>query len=331
LGTAVNPLSGERYDIVRGQYTATVSSIGASLASLTHADRSLTVPFSEDEIRPYFRGATLAPWPNRIANGQYQFHDVVNLLPITEPSRGHALHGLAAWLNFSKIRHGSDHVSLGATIEAQTGYPHRIDVRVTYQLLDEGLNCEIVGTNTGPTVAPYGASTHPYLVAGPSKLDEWTLTIPAASYLETDETLIPTREVLANDPEFGKLDYRSGRKIGRQFIDHAFGRLDRTPDGLATVRILDGNGEGVAMSWDQASPWVQIHTADLPEPLPSRIGLAVEPMTCAPNAFNTGADLQELESGQSSRMSWSIQNLHGNELPRLERSAHKAPKSIPAE
>ena len=44
------------------------------------------------------------------------------------------------------------------------------------------------------------------------------------------------------------------------------------------------------------------------DPLPdvSRRSLAVEPMTCPPNAFRTGEDLIQLEPGQSFTSSWGI-------------------------
>jgi aldose 1-epimerase len=37
-----------------------------------------------------------------------------------------------------------------------------------------------------------------------------------------------------------------------------------------------------------------------------RQGLAVEPMTCAPNAFNSGEGLLVLEPGEVFRGSWGI-------------------------
>ena len=37
-----------------------------------------------------------------------------------------------------------------------------------------------------------------------------------------------------------------------------------------------------------------------------RQGLAVEPMTCAPNAFRTGDGLRIIEPGEAFRASWGI-------------------------
>jgi aldose 1-epimerase len=45
---------------------------------------------------------------------------------------------------------------------------------------------------------------------------------------------------------------------------------------VATVRLVDPSGTGVEMVWDQACPWVQIHTADRP---PLADGAAPIPVT----------------------------------------------------
>jgi aldose 1-epimerase len=60
---------------------------------------------------------------------------------------------------------------------------------------------------------------------------------------------------------------------------------------------------------DEAFRWVQVFTADaLPEPRRRR-GVAVEPMTCPPDAFNSGEDLLVLAPGETWRGSWGISPL----------------------
>ena len=68
------------------------------------------------------------------------------------------------------------------------------------------------------------------------------------------------------------------------------------------------------MTWESACAWVQIHTADLPDDQSNpghRAGLAVEPMTCSPDAFNAESyvfdtDLIVLDPGATSTVSWTI-------------------------
>ena len=175
--------------------------------------------------------------------------------------------------------------------------------------------------NESEDAAPFGTGPHPYLVAGPGALDTWTLTLPAADVLEvTPDRLSPVvlRDVAAYDPD--RFDWRASdpaRVLGAVEIDHAYTALERTPDGFATVRLSDPSGTGVEMTWDAACPWVQVHTADLPggpaQPF-HRAGLAVEPMTCAPDAFNAerydyDAGLIVLAPGADTSASWRISGL----------------------
>ncbi|MFC4244116.1 aldose 1-epimerase family protein [Gryllotalpicola reticulitermitis] len=306
------PLSGTQYELRFGDYTATIASIGASIRELKYQGRDLVVGFDADEMRPAYRGVSLAPWPNRIADGRYTFAGVEQLVALTEPERGNALHGLATWLDFGAIEQTPSRVTLGATIVAQLGYPHRVDVEVVFELDENGLHSAITGLNTGADAAPWGTAPHPYLVAGPGLVDDWTLLLPAAEVLEvTPDRLLPVGvasvTAAGGSEGAGAWDFREARTIGQVFIDHAFTSLERDAAGRSAVEVRTADGSGVAISWDSACPWVQVHTADKPEqPEISRIGLAVEPMTCPPDAFNSGTDLVVLEPGESHTAGWTI-------------------------
>jgi len=301
------PISGTHFGLTAGDYHATIASVGATLRTLQFDGRDLVVPFGADEVRPAFRGATLAPWPNRVVDGRYAFDGFEQQLALTEPNRGHALHGLAAWLDFAAVDRAADSVTFAATIEAQQGYPHRVEVSVAFTLDEEGLHTTVTGTNTGPSRAPWGTGPHPYLVAGDGRVDDWTLTLPADEVLTvTEDRLVPIGLVDVATERDGVWDFRAARVIGDTFIDHAFTGLQRTADGAATVRVTAPSGTGVELAWGEDCPWVQIHTADQPVPELNRLGLAVEPMTCPPDAFNSGTDLVVLEPGASASASWTI-------------------------
>ena len=304
------PISGTHFGLTAGDYHATIASVGASLRTLEFDGRPLVVPFDADEVRPAFRGATLAPWPNRVVDGRYTFEGEEQQLPLTEPNRGHALHGLVAWLDFDAIDRSASSVTFAATIQAQAGYPHRVDVTVEFSLDEAGLHTTVTGTNTGPTRAPWGTGPHPYLVAGEGRVDDWTLTLPADDVLAvTEDRLIPTVLTDVTSAEGGSWDFRTARRIGNTFIDHAFTGLQRTADGVATVRLTAPEGTGVELAWGEDCPWVQVHTADQPIPELNRLGLAVEPMTCPPDAYNSGTDLIALEPGDSASASWTIRGV----------------------
>ncbi|MCS3429205.1 aldose 1-epimerase family protein [Leucobacter aridicollis] len=313
---------GEAYSLRHGDVEAEIVSIGASLRRLRVRGRDLVVPFGADETRPAYRGALLAPWPNRIVKGVYRYGDREYRVPINEPSRGHALHGLLAWHRFLPVegaaasapsRTLSDtELTLEAVIDPSDGYPWRVRVRSTFTLDEAGLTQRVTAINESDTEAPWGTGPHPYLRAPSGTLDSWTLELPAASVLEVSEPgLAPLSVAPVDAVDASRFDFRTPRQIGAAQIDHAFTDLVWDSEDLATVALTDQNGDGVEMTWGPGCPWVQIHTADLSVPECTRIGLAVEPMTCSPDAFNdhdygfeTG--LVRLAPGGAHQVSWRI-------------------------
>ncbi len=313
---ATVPASGIQHDLIHGDYRAQIASVGASVRSLTYAGRDLVVPFAADEVRPAYRGATLVPWPNRIVDGRYPFGGEEHQVALNEPGRGQALHGLGAWAHWAEVTDAAasvDTITLAMQLEPQSGYPWRLRIESTFVLGDEGLTQRVRATNLSETPAPFGTGPHPYLVA-PGRLDDWTFHLPAERVLlTTPDRLSPTElvEVSVDAPRF---DFRDAREIGGVEIDHSFTGLARDSAGVAEVRVVDAAGVGARMSFDGSCDWVQIHTADLPggaENPRNRAGLAVEPMTCSPDAFNAaryGFDtgLLTIAPGTSVEASWTI-------------------------
>jgi aldose 1-epimerase len=72
------------------------------------------------------------------------------------------------------------------------------------------------------------------------------------------------------------------------------------------TRSWDGSFEiaGVTVWADESWPYAQLFSGDLPDI--RRRGFAVEPMTCPPNAFNTGDGLLRLEPGDGFEGRWGI-------------------------
>jgi aldose 1-epimerase len=299
-----HPLTGRSVQLRHGDYTASVVSLGASLRTLERSGRPLVVPFALDQLRPVYRGAVLAPWPNRVIDGRYTFDGEDQQLPLTEPDRGHALHGLLAWADWTVKAKTENVVRLSTELAPSAGYPHRLRVRCVYALDEDGLTTTVAARSIGSR-APYGVSAHPYLTAGGAPLASSRLTLPAARYVETSaERLLPLGERSVADAPFP--DFRSARTIGDARIDHAFTGLVADRDGRYRVKLEAEDGWATELNWGSDLAWVQIHTADRPEPELDRAGLAVEPMSCPPDAFNSGQDLVVLDAGDRHTASWTI-------------------------
>ncbi|BCW19034.1 galactose mutarotase [Arthrobacter sp. NtRootA9] len=292
------------YRISDGGYTAVITARAGALRELRYRGRDLVVPFPEGGPIPDYRGIIAAPWPNRFADGRYAFDGNEYQVPVNETERNCALHGLAFPLDWRVVEHDASSVSLAVTLEPASGYPHRLSLRADYGLSSAGLDSRVSAVNVGTTSAPYGVCPHPYLLAGPAPLDEWSLELPAGAFLEvTADRLLPRNVRDVDNHEF---DFRGGRVIGTTEIDHAFTGIGFDGDGRAQVLVRDPGGTAVGMAWDRSCPWVQIHTADKKAPERSRLGLAVEPMTCPPDAFNSGTDVHRLGPGGTHEASWTI-------------------------
>ncbi|MBG6215212.1 aldose 1-epimerase [Cryobacterium sp. CAN_C3] len=299
--------SGTQYEIAGCGYRAVVTSVGACLRLLQFEGRNLVVSFEEGEAMVNFRGAIAAPWPNRIADGRYLAGGVPEQLPVNEASRDCALHGLVFDRAWQLLEHAPGEVVLGVRLPAGPGYPFQLDLTARYTVAADGLTTTIEAQNSGAGEAPYGVCPHPYLSAGDTPLDDWTLTIPADRVLEaTPDRLLPIGVVDVAD---GVFDFRAPRVLGTTEIDHAFTGIIRDSSGSATLELREAGGHGVAMTFGPECPWLQVHTADLPAPGVTRIGLAVEPMSCPPDAFNSGIDLVSLAPGDTHEASWRVSAL----------------------
>ncbi|MDR4533658.1 aldose 1-epimerase family protein [Glutamicibacter sp. PS] len=306
MSEPITPATGQQYWIQAGAYRACISSVGASLRVLRHEQGDLLLPFDANRLRPGFHGAVLAPWPNRIVDGRYHHAGTTEQLPLTEVARGHALHGLVCWQEWTAVEEGEHHVTLHTEIAPQPGYPHRLRLLQRYLLDEQGLHGSLEVTNLGNEPAPFGNSIHPYFVAGNAPADQWTLQLPADLVLLADEKrLIP--EELAPVDEHREFDFRTARRLESQAIDHAFGGLRHDSEGTVTISLVNDHGQGVQLAFSAEDfRWVQVYTSDDEPPAAHRAAVAIEPMTCPPDAFNSGTDLIHLAPGQPVENHWSV-------------------------
>jgi aldose 1-epimerase len=102
-----------------------------------------------------------------------------------------------------------------------------------------------------------------------------------------------------------EFDFLAGREIGATVMDHALTGLRRDGDGRAWARLRSGATEVALWAGDGYS-WLQVFTGDPLPPAQRRRAIAIEPMTCPPNAFVTGEDLITLDPGASVTRSWGV-------------------------
>ena len=271
--------------------SALISTKGAALIGLSVDSFNLIEPNTREGL---YAGKILAPWPNRIKDGKYSFNKKDYQLPINEVSKNNSLHGLIANSLWEITFQNQSKVILEYLLDQSAIYPGKLQLQVTYEIIEQGVEITVLSENIGEVSAPYGVSIHTYLVSGaPIKNNELNLQIPADQFLEVDaERLLPIKLQPVAGTNF---DFIHSKKISDLFIDHAF---KYSSNYSRSISLLNTEGQGVEMIFDDRSKWIQIHTADRDLQGDSRMAVAIEPMTCPPDAFNSGIDLIVLEPGK---------------------------------
>ena len=294
--------SGEQIELHFGSQQAVVVEVGGGLRTYGVDGRDVVYGYGMDETCTAGRGQVLMPWPNRLEDGSYEFAGRRHQLPLTESTAGNAIHGLTRWVPWRVLDREAHRVVLAYALPPQPGYPFQLDLELEYTLSARGLRVRATATNVGAAACPFGAGAHPYLSAGGATVDRHVLRLPASRVLRANERGLPVGVDAVDGTPF---DFRSGRPFGDLVLDHCFTGLERDADGLAVVELEDPAGDVTRLWLDDTYGYVMVFTGDTTADV-ARRGVAIEPMTCPPNAFRSGEGLQRLEPGASTTSEWGI-------------------------
>jgi aldose 1-epimerase len=187
---------------------------------------------------------------------------------------------------------------------ALPGYPFPLEFEQSYAWQTYGLEIVTTVTNLGASTAPFGWGVHPYFMAGSPGIDDCVLHVPAGKYFECNDDLSPVLPAVPVDGT--EFDFREPRTIGTTRLDVTLTDLARDYEGRAVANLRAPDGSiSVTCRYDEPIKFVQLFTGDT---LAShqRGGVAIEPYTCAPDAFNNGLGLIRLAPGASQRVRWTI-------------------------
>jgi len=302
----VEPPSGRQFELRRGNQWAVVVEVGGGLREYVVDGLAVLDGYRIDQMADGGRGQPLLPWPNRLADGQYEFSGRTHQLPIDEVTRRNASHGLTRWLNWHPVAQSAAHITLELLLHPRPGYPFTLHLQIDYALSDDGLAVRTSAHNLGAEALPFGAGQHPYFSAGTPLVDNASLTLPARTRLELDqERRLPTsRSLPVGGSEY---DFAKPREIGQQLLDDCYADLVRDRDGRArAVLSAAESGRTVTVWADEHYNYLQVFTGDTLAANRRRRGLAIEPMTCPPNAFRSGTDVIVLEPGTEIEMNWGV-------------------------
>jgi aldose 1-epimerase len=295
------PATGEQFEIVSGATRAVVTEVGAGMRSLVVGPRPLVETFGEQDRPPKGAGTVLVPWPNRVAAGRWTWEGAVQKLALSEPDAGNAIHGLLRFTLYRVGERAADAITLHATVAPQPGWPVPLETSVRYAVSDAGLTVTHTVTNVGAAAVPFGIGAHPYVRAGASATDDCTITIAATTLLPLDGGIPagPARP-LDGVPD---VDLR-GKPMAGLVVDHAFGGCAPAAGDDLVRHRLDGPDGHVEVWAEPVFGYVQVFT---PPEFPGRgRAVAIEPMTCPPDALNSGDGLIFLAPGETWNGTWGI-------------------------
>ncbi|HEX4099668.1 MAG: aldose 1-epimerase family protein [Pseudonocardiaceae bacterium] len=301
--------SGRQHEIRHGEQTVVVVEVGGGVREYKVGDRPVLDPYPLGAMCDGAHGSPLVPWPNRLADGRYRFDGVDYQVAITEPDKGNAIHGLLRWRSWDAVREEPNRVTMGTRLHPLTGYPFLLDIEVDYLLDDDGLTVATTATNRGERSCPYGTGQHPYLSPGSGVIDDAVLSFTADTRVVTD----PTRQLPTGvEPVAGsRFDFSEARRLGELRIDYAFTDLARDEAGRAWVRLEGPDGHRAELWVDGTYPIVELYTGDTLSPDRRRLGLGAEPMTCPPNAFQSGQGVRRLAPGEAVTTRWGARLVAG--------------------
>jgi aldose 1-epimerase len=246
----------------------------------------------------------LAPWPNRLGDGRYEFEGVSAQAALDEPSRQNAIHGLVRWLPWSMTGRAQNRVTMACILRPSPAYPFTLALSIEYRLGRDGLTVVTDAENLGATDLPFGLGFHPYLTVGTPTVDMVRLTVPADRRLVTDDRGLPTGLAPVAGTEF---DFTTGRLLSTTRLDTGYTSLRRDGDGQVRVDLDHPDGtNGVTLWADDQFNYVMVYSGDTLPPAGRRKGLAVEPMTCPPDAFRSGNGVTVLNPGGRWSGTWGI-------------------------
>ncbi len=296
--------TGEQIAIAHGDQRVVVAEVGATLRTYVTGGVPVIEGFAADERATGGRGQVLFPWPNRLGEGEWEFSGRRGRPQLDSSQPATANHGVIRWRPFHIDSINQNRCSLSLLLHPSPAYPFLVSLEVAYHLGSLGLTVTSTITNRDEVPIPVGLGFHPYLAVTTPTIEGAEILVPANAYLGVTPEMLPNGEIL---PVSGGLrDFRSLRSVSGHEIDTTFTELERDDKGLATVVVRDARGGEVELSVDRNFPYILVYTGDQLEKGRRRTGIAVEPMTCPPDALRSGKDVVVLEPGQRWAGSWRV-------------------------
>jgi aldose 1-epimerase len=250
----------------------------------------------------------LWPFPNRVRDKRYSYrgknYSLANVP--RNPADPMLVHGLVydlAWQHEQPVvKQNEAHVTTFIDISPDTAYyesyPFESRLSLTYTLTNQGASVTYTVQNKGHEPQPFGFALHPYFLLLSGK-DDTTVSMPAKTVMEVDDTLLPTTRLLdVQTVMYAMFDLREPRPVGSLKLDHVY--TDLTPETHAVINYQKQQMQ-LLVSTTKDFTHLVIYIPPNDEPF-----FCLENQTCSTDAINLAArglskmaHLLEVDPGQS--------------------------------
>jgi len=218
----------------------------------------------------------LAPWANRLSQGQYEIGGVaVDLdgVPLRDDGKGLPIHGtMTARPGWEIVARTSSSLQArfdyGAHADLLAAFPFPHELVLDVELTDRQLRISTTTRPTGDRSVPVSFGWHPYFHL-PATRAVTRLRLPDCEHLILDEHGLPTGETEAQA--------EGSRPLGDRSFDDLFAL------GADRRLALEGSDRAVTVEFEEGYPFAQVYS-----PADASFG-CLEPMTAPTNALVTGA------------------------------------------
>lgn len=267
---------------------AEFSALGGQISHLVLGGVEVIPKFSGENARDQVFGFTLAPWPNRLEDGQYQMDGIEYQIPKLD-SQNNANHGLLLDEKMEILSHDSNSLKLSYSFGKDAYYPFAIDLEIEFILEENALVTRATATNNSLTAAPFAIGFHPYFLMR----DEFTVSAGFTHRVLTDDRMLPvsTKGVLGLDLNQDSLELAA-------LDDCYFGSnevLVTSPSSSFEIRGLENINYFMLYR-----PPVRLFSQGS--------ALAIEPMSHLTNVFATDISSAQIPPGESKSYSYEIRS-----------------------
>lgn len=266
--------------------------LGASIQTLifNKIDIIKGIHFSEDGLLSYkkmYQSAILFPFVGRIPNGKYNYNNESYQLNINEHKRTNALHGLLYDKVFSidSLTASVSEAEIKLSYQSNgklKGFPFKFKFQITYLISNKGIKVSFKISNKDTNTFPFGCGWHPYFLS--NNLASSTLSFSSNKKVISNEELIPIG--LTKNKE------ASSFKLKNNYFDDTFilqkNKINYKTNNYKLQITVNKNDNN----------FLQVYT-----PL-DRKSVAIEPLSCVPNAFNNKNGLLELHPNKNYK--WNL-------------------------